>query len=123
MSPEVEKFSRAMLMSTTVSCPKASWDTQARKCRTMNSYKRPSLPWTQRKQKRSCAGVLGGVYGGVGLVRFLALAWVGAPRLVHHALGERSPYRALSLLLHQGAETQVQMTMAWHCLVSFSNVR
>lgn len=51
MSPEVEKFSWAMSMSTTVSCPKASWDTQARKCRTMNSYRRPSFPWTQKKQK------------------------------------------------------------------------
>lgn len=51
ISPEVENISWAMLMSTTVSCPKASWDTQARKCRTMNSYTRPSLPWTQKKQK------------------------------------------------------------------------
>lgn len=50
MSPDVENFSWAMSTSTTVSCPKASWDTQARKCRTINSYKRPSLPWTQKTQ-------------------------------------------------------------------------
>lgn len=41
------------------------------------------------------------------MVRFLALPWVGALRLVEHPLGERTPDRALCLLLHQGAESQV----------------
>lgn len=54
-----------------------------------------------------CIAVLGGVYGGVGLVRFLALPWVGTPGLVEHTLGECPPGRALCLLLHQGAERQV----------------
>lgn len=50
MSPEAENFSSAISMSTTVSCPKASWDTQARKCRTMNSYTRPSLPFGKQNE-------------------------------------------------------------------------
>lgn len=51
-------------------------------------------------------GVLGGVDGGVGLVRFLALSWVGTPGLANHPLGERPPDRALCLLLHQRTESQ-----------------
>lgn len=53
------------------------------------------------------AGVLGGVYGGVGLVRLLALPRVGAPGLVQDPLGERAPGWTLCLLLHQRAEGQV----------------
>lgn len=53
MRPEAENCSLAMSMSTTVSCPRASWDTQAKKCRTINSYKRPSLPWHKRKEKEN----------------------------------------------------------------------
>lgn len=51
-------------------------------------------------------GELGGVYGGVGLVRLLALSGVGTPRLVQHSLGKRPPDGARNLLLHQGAEGQ-----------------
>lgn len=54
-----------------------------------------------------CTAVLGGVYGGVGLVRFLALPWVGTSRLLEHPLGKCPPDRAWCLLLHQGAESQV----------------
>ncbi len=54
-----------------------------------------------------CTAVLGGVYGRVGLVRFLALPRVGTPRLLEHPLGERPPHWALRLLLHQGAKSQV----------------
>lgn len=53
MSPEAENFSWAISISTTVSCPKASWDTQAKKWRTMNSYTRPSLPWEEHKETTS----------------------------------------------------------------------
>lgn len=48
-----------------------------------------------------------GVYGGMGLVRFLALPWVGASRLLQYPLGKCSPDRALSLLLHQACKAQV----------------
>lgn len=47
------------------------------------------------------------MYGGMGLIRFLALSRVGTPGLVHHPLGERPPDWALCLLLHQGAQSQV----------------
>lgn len=50
---------------------------------------------------------LGGVYGRVGLVRVLALSWVGAPWLVKHPLGKRPPDRALRLLLYQRGKSQV----------------
>lgn len=53
-----------------------------------------------------CIAVLGGVYGRMGLVRFLALPRVRTPRLVEHPLGERPPVGALYLLLHEGAEGQ-----------------
>lgn len=53
-----------------------------------------------------CVVELGGVNGGVGLVRVLALARVGTPRLVKYPLGERPPDLTVCLLLHQGAEIQ-----------------
>lgn len=54
-----------------------------------------------------CVSELGGMYGRVGLVRVLALSWVGSPRLVKHSLGECPPHRAVSLLLHQWGKSQV----------------
>lgn len=51
--------------------------------------------------------ILGGVYRGVGLVRFLAPPWVGTAGLLEHPLGERPPALALCLLLHQGGQGQV----------------
>lgn len=54
-----------------------------------------------------CSAVLRRMYGGVGLVRLLALSWVGTPRLVEHPLGECPPDWTLCLLLHQRAEGQV----------------
>lgn len=59
------------------------------------------------KTHLQCSRVLGGVNGGVGLVRLLALPWVGTPGLVQDPLGECAPGWTLCLLLHQGAEGQV----------------
>lgn len=51
--------------------------------------------------------MLGRVYGGMGLVRFLAPSWAGAARLLEYPPGKRPPDRALRLLLHQASKCQV----------------
>lgn len=53
-----------------------------------------------------CVGELGGVYGGMGFVRVLALSRVGTPGLFEHSLSECPPVLTMRLQLHQGGQSQ-----------------